>query len=662
MKTGDAPFGRLIAFAVVVGVLGAATAIAVRGALSEGLALLYHASDVVSGIRAMPAWVRILAPAAGGVVAGTIVALVLRRGSPGVADVMEAVALGRGRPRFRAAVAQAAASVAASLGGGSIGREGPLIQLGAGVGHGVARRATESNRARRALVAAGTSAGFAAAYNTPIAAVLFVLEVVVGTLTVEVLIPVLVATAVGTALTRAVIGGGPIYGARAFVLISPAEFIAFGAIGVLCAFGGVGFMKLLGLGERSFQRLRVARPVRAGIGGLLVGLVVWRLPEVAGNGYEPLREILDGRFALGALLLLAVAKAFASTASVSSGSPGGVFTPNMLVGASIGAACGELVTWIAPHAGVLPGGYALVGMAAAVAATTHAPLMATALAFELSGDYEIVLPLLLATAIATLLARRLQHDSIYTAELRRRGIWWEGSLAERLARAARARDLMEPDPPIVPASEPLASALARLADIRGRLLYVVDDGPLRAISLTAAKRYWSAAVRGEPLAPITAGDAAGPVKTVRPDDSLLEIGEKLWIVDWGELPIVDPAAPSRPIGTVTRRALLGAFDRELLQRDVLTTRVFAPGDGVDYLELPDGHRVAIVPAPARMLDQPLDVGRLRAELGVIVIGIRRDAGDLAPRWLDPDAVRELERGDHVMVIATEAELASLQAR
>ena len=205
MKTGDAPLGRQIGFAIVVGVLGAATAIAIRGVLQAGLALLYGAHDIVSGMTELPGWLRVLGPCAGGVVAGTLVVLLLRRGSPGVADVMEAVALGRGRPRLGGAAAQAAGSVAASLGGGSIGREGPLIQLGAGVGHAVAIRATSSNRARRALVAAGTAAGFAAAYNTPIAAVLFVLEVVVGTMTVEVLIPVLVATAVGTAVTRAVL-------------------------------------------------------------------------------------------------------------------------------------------------------------------------------------------------------------------------------------------------------------------------------------------------------------------------------------------------------------------------------------------------------------------------------------------------------------------------
>jgi CIC family chloride channel protein len=659
---GEAPqLGRLIAAAVVVGALGAGTAIAVRLVLTEGLAWLYGTDDVVSGLAQLPAWQRILAPAIGGVVAGLVVAALIRK-SQGVADVMEAVALGRGRPRFRIAAAQAAGTVAAQLGGGSLGREGPLIQLGAGVGHNVASWISESGAERRALIAAGTAAGFAAAYNTPIAAVLFVLEVVVGVATLDVMIPVAVATAIGTALTRAIVGGGPIYGARAFALVDNRELFAYLALAVVAAAAAVGFMQLLALGERGFAKLaRWPRAVRAGLGGLLVGLVAWKLPAVAGNGYEPLRAILDG-VALDALLLLALAKAAATTVSVASGSPGGVFTPTMLVGACAGAAVGDLVARIAPFGDrVLPGGYALVGMAAAVAATTHAPLMATALVFELSGDYAIVLPLLFTTAIATLLARVVSPDSIYTAELRRRGIPWEGTVAERLAHAARARDLMEPDPIAVSADTPIDVALAKLADGRGRLVYVVGSGPVRAISLTTAKGMWAAAMRGEPLPAKSAGDLATAITMVRPEDSLLEIGEKLWHVDWGELPVVDPATPDRVLGTVTRRGLLGAFDRELIQRDVLTTRV-ASDDGNDYLELPDGHRVAVVATPAWLVGRIPDLATLGRDFGIKLIAVRRDAGgDAPPRWHDADAGLALAATDRLMVIGTSAELERLAA-
>src|SRR5262245_44336962 len=241
--------GRLILAAAFVGAAGAATAIAVRLVLHHGLGALYATDDVVRGLAAQPAWLRVLAPALGGAIAGLLVTVLIRRGAPGVADVMEAVALGRGRPRLGAAAAQALGTVAAVLGGGSIGREGPLIQLGAGAGHAVAIRVTTSSRERRALAAAGTAAGFAAASHTPRAAVLFVLEVVVGAATLDVMIPVAVATAIGTALTRAVVGGGPIYGERAFALVSVSEFVAFAAVGAVAALAGVGFLKLIGGGE-----------------------------------------------------------------------------------------------------------------------------------------------------------------------------------------------------------------------------------------------------------------------------------------------------------------------------------------------------------------------------------------------------------------------------
>jgi len=260
----------------------------------------------------------------------------------------------------------------------------------------------------------------------------------------------------------------------------------------------------------------------------------------------------------------------------------------------------------------------------------------------------------------------LFRSSIYTAELERRGIPWEGTVAERLARTAHARDLMEVAPPTTDASTPLEVALGRLAEGRGRLLYVVDAGPLRAISLTTAKQLWAETMRGGALPPgATAGDHAVAVATVEPDDTLLEVGEKLWTVDWGELPVVDPLEPGRLLGVVTRRGLLGAFDRELIGRDLLTTRVLAPGadgDQVGYLELPDGHRVAIVPTPAALVGRPPDPAALRADLGVILIAVQRPGGgDAGVRWHDADTPIALGPDDRLMVIATAAELARLDA-
>jgi CIC family chloride channel protein len=430
------PFGQLwrLALGVVLVALAAALfAIAFRAGIAFVLERALGATDVVSAMRALPIGARLACPALGGLLAGLLGLLVAQApAGHGVGDVMEAVVLGRVRLSFRVTLIKSAASFLAIVFGGSIGREGPLIQFGGAAGKLVAGRLGLSLDRARLLIAAGTAAGFAAAYNTPFAAVLFVLEVVTGMVVLDAILPALVATVIAAALTRSVVGEGPIYGQRAFHLHSMLELLAFAGLGIVTALGAQGFMRLLSFGEQAFRQPWLGLPWRPALGGALAGAIAAALPEVAGNGYEPLDALLDGQLAVGFVAWLLIGKCFATTASVSSGSPGGVFTPTLLLGGAIGM----LYACALGRAGVLlgpPGGYALVGMAAATAATTHAPLMAAVMVFELSGDYAVALPLVLATAIATLVSRALRRDSIYAAELSQRGVGWEVTMEGRRA-------------------------------------------------------------------------------------------------------------------------------------------------------------------------------------------------------------------------------------
>ncbi len=413
----------------LVAAAAAGFAIAFRALLSAMWIAVAQTSDVVTAMIEAPWYGRLLLPAAGGLLAGVLVRIAARKpGGHGVGDVMEAVALGRIRLSLPVALIRAAASWFAIVCGGSLGREGPLIQFGGAAGQDIGVRLALSIEQRRILIAAGTAAGFAAAYNTPLAAVAFVLEVVAGVVVMDTIVPTLVATVLATALTRAVVGAGPIYGVRTFVAPDLRELAAFALVGAVAALVAWSFTQLVAAAERLVRA--VPSPWRQTIGGIGAGAIVMVLPAVAGNGYEPLDALLDGKLAIEAVALLLFAKMFATTSSVASGSPGGVFTPSMLIGGCTGYLIG--VGLDAAGFAVSPaGGYALVGMASAIAATTHAPLMAAVLAFEVSGDYGVVLPLVLATAIATALARKLGRDSIYTAELRARGVTWELTLAGR---------------------------------------------------------------------------------------------------------------------------------------------------------------------------------------------------------------------------------------
>lgn len=414
-----------------VALLASGFAIAFRAALVLVVHRFGNGPDVVSAARLAPVWLRLLAPAVGGLLAGLLGILVARApAGQGVADVMEAVVLGRVRLSMRVTLLKSLSSWLAIASGGSLGREGPLIQFGGAAGKWVSDRLALPLPRTRVLIAAGTAAGFTAAYNTPFAAVLFVLEVVVGVVALDTIVPVLIATAIAAALTRAVVGSGPIYGQRSFELLAPFELLAFGGLGLFAAVGAQGFMRLLSWGEALFRQPWLKPPWRSALGGLLAGALVAVLPEVAGNGYEPLNALLNGWFAIKFTLVLLLGKCVATTASVSSGNPGGVFTPTLLLGGGLGFVYGVVLSSLGMHVGAA-GGYALVGMAAATAATTHAPLMAAVMVFELSGDYAIALPLVLATALATFASRRLRRDSIYTAELRERGVAWQVTLDGR---------------------------------------------------------------------------------------------------------------------------------------------------------------------------------------------------------------------------------------
>jgi CIC family chloride channel protein len=419
---------RFLAALCLVAVGASLFAVTFRSLLALLYTSAYHARNVVDAITRLPWWTRLLVPTVAGFLAGVVSCL--RPASQGVSNVMEAVVLGNVRLSLRTTLSRVVSSWIAIGGGMSIGREGPLIEFGGTLGATLGHRLNTTLTGTRVLVAAGTAAGFASAYNTPFAAILFVFETVLGIAAPEALLPTIAATVISTMLTRAVVGAGPIYGQRAFALQSPTELAWLALLGAVAALGAFAFKRTLQLCEQFFHRYPVPQPWRATLGGALVGAIAIVVPQVAGNGYEPLNVILDRQMALSLVAGLMVAKIVATSGSVASGVPGGIFTPTLLTGAAFG-------TLMAPAVGLLTGAtpnagsYALVGMAAATAASIHAPITAAVLVFELSGDYGIVLPLLLATVVATTVSRALGSESVYEAELRRKGVWWQLTLEGR---------------------------------------------------------------------------------------------------------------------------------------------------------------------------------------------------------------------------------------
>jgi chloride channel protein, CIC family len=425
-------------FAAAVAAVAAGTAlfaVGFRALLGTVYQQLFHATNVVAAVTSLSPLARVATLLAGGFLAGAI-SLLRRSARQDVSNVMEAVALGRVRLSFRTTLRRVTSSWVAIASGMSIGREGPLIEFGGTLGAAIGRMSRLPLSGTRVLVAAGTAAGFAAAYNTPFAAVLFVLETVVGIAALEAVIPTICATVIASLIVRAVVGGGPLYGAHAFAVTSAWEYPLFLVLAIVGAGIAAGFRHALRLSERLFERIALPVPMRSAAGGLIVGGLAVLLPQVAGNGYEPLNQLLDGALAWRVAVALLVGKILATSASVGSGVPGGIFTPVLLVGGIGGALWGGLVSiyWSVPASHL--GSYVLIGMAATTAASTHAPLTATVFVFEISGDYAIALPLLLVTSLATAVSRGWGAVSVYEAELRRRGLEWRLTLEGRAVNSA----------------------------------------------------------------------------------------------------------------------------------------------------------------------------------------------------------------------------------
>lgn len=434
MSTPQRPsnIAKLCLAVVLTALLVCGFAIVFRSAINYFFNSVYSAKDVVSAFRRLPWYLRLVVPAAGGAFAGYVASHAAKhRSGHGVGGVMESIVLGTSRISLRASLWKAFGCWCAIISGGSIGREGPIIQMGGALGELVAKKLGLTRSETRKILCAGIAAGFSAAYNTPLAAILFVLEVVTGIVAVDLVLITVFGAASATFLTRLAIGGGPIYGERSFGMASEWELGAYMLLGILSGVAGAIFILLLKYGERAFERIPCGPIARPALGGMAVGLLLILYPEVAGNGYETINDVLDAKLLASTLLVLVFFKSLATTASVSSGAPGGVFTPTLFLGAALGGSFGSILQSTWSNFGFDLGAYALVGMAAVCAATIHAPILASVLTFELSGDYKIVIPLLISTSIATLISKSIHPFSIYESELAKQGIGWRMTLEGR---------------------------------------------------------------------------------------------------------------------------------------------------------------------------------------------------------------------------------------
>ncbi len=511
-------------------------------------------------------WRRILVPVLGSLSTGYLLwrYFPFARGS-GIPQTKFALFINDGRILFRTVLGKFFCCSASLASGIALGREGPSVQVGAGLASVIARNLGLSPKQVKALVPAGCAAALAAAFNTPIAAVLFTLEEIMGDLHASVLGSVVLSSATSWMVLHLVLGDDPLFHVAGYRLVNPGELSIYAVLGVVGGLGSVCFVKLL-LGLRAwFLRLPKwtvwFQPV---VGGLTVGLMGYFVPQVLGVGYNHVEKVLNGDIVLKMVALLAVLKIVATAVCYASGNAGGIFGPALFIGAMMGAAVGGVAHALFPGSTAGPGAYALVGMGTAFAGIVRTPLTSVIMIFEITRDYTIIVPLMVSNLIAYFISSKLQKQPIYEALAYQEGVHLPTAHSRSQAERMQVRQAMRPAPAVLSPDVTIAMVLRQM-----------QNSALDAWPVGDAEGLWEMVRRSELEQAADDGAANQKVAEIlgegfrsgfstaeehlHPDHSLSLALEKMGTSGVNVLPVVSRANVRQLLGIIALGDILDAY-------------------------------------------------------------------------------------------------------
>lgn len=532
----------------------------------------------------------LVAPALGGLLVG----LLIHRYSPesrghGVAEVMESMAVHNARIPAKTAVFKGLTASLSIASGGSVGREGPIVQIGSAVGSAIGQRLNVSRTQLRTLAGCGAAAGIAASFDAPIAGAMFALEILLADFGVATFSPIVLSSVLATVTSRALlhqaaVASGDVATSVApmatahhreivqlgYRLVSPYEIGPYLVLGVLCGIIALAFIASLDRMEGLFAgkwggpvgaRLRQLPPwAKPAIGGLFLGMVGLFVPHVLGTGYETMNAVLQENLGVWLVLAILLAKIVATSLTLGSGASGGAFFPAIFLGAMAGSVFGSVVNRILPDITASSGAYALVGMGALVAGATQGPLTGMIMMFELTGDYQIILPLMVACLAASLLVNRWLGHSMYTLSLAQRGINPRAGRELALLRGVPVRVALSGKVSPIAADTPLSKVIERITAAPDRGHPVVDaEG--RYIGMLSVHDLRTVLFDDDLAEEVVAAGLARNIPPVAEDEDLQTALERITTLDVDHLPVVSERHPGKVVGCISRRDLLLAYQQ-----------------------------------------------------------------------------------------------------
>lgn len=489
----------------------------------------------------------------------------------GVPEVMSAVARKGGVIRPRLVFIKMFVSAICIGSGGSVGREGPIVQIGSAIGSFFGRFFKMPSFAVTVLVGCGAAAGISATFNAPIAGTLFASEVILKDIRITSVTPILISSLVADSISRAYYGNIPAFIVSQYELASYGELSLYCLLGVLAGLVAVVFIKVLYKTEDIFDVIKIHWLLKAAIGGMLLGLVSMFYPEINGVGYGVIENVLNnpGQFGIIFLSLLCILKIVMTSVTIGAGGSGGVFAPSLFMGAALGGLFGVCVQGVPYFDIASPGAYALVGMSAVVAGTTHAPIQAILILVEMTGDYEIILPIMMSCIISHVVAKKIESGSIYTMKLRRRGETMEIGKDKSILKHLRVADVIVRNCITVQLLTPLHEILRIMRTSNADAFPVLNEQKefvgmidLRQISNVL---HSDTLLSDEAQKHLLAKDLVLTDQyTLTLDQDLLEVYNEMSVEEHECLPVVDEDDEKKLIGIVTRFHVMYRYNKEMV--------------------------------------------------------------------------------------------------
>ncbi len=622
--------------------------------------------SVLGALSTTPWWQIVLGTFLGGILVGPLVYFFAREAKGhGVPEVMNSVALEGGKIRPRVVLVKAVASAITIGTGGSVGQEGPIIQIGAAAGSSLGQWLKVSSEHLRVLVACGAAGGIAATFNAPIAGVVFAIEIIVGNYALPTLTPMVLASVLATVVRRAMEGDFASFSIPAYHMVSPFEILPYLGLAALCAAMAVIFSRSLYKMEDLVDAIPIPEWSKTGLGMLALGFLVMAVPRLYGGGYETMTAALRGELVWTTLLGLFALKLVATNWTLAWGGSGGIFAPSLFLGAALGGAYGQWIHGLFPQWTAESGAYGVVGMAAMVAGATHAPMTAFLIIFEMTADYHLILPLMMCSILASYFASVLDRDSIYTRKLTRRGVDLSKGMEVSIMQGVRVRDVMNRHVEPIREETHFDAMLGVILNSRSATHYVVDkENHYQGIIDSQAMKDMLSE-RDALSALLVAKDVANhdAVSTVTIDDTLADCMEKFSLYLTDELPVVDSETGNRFLGAISRREILAVYSREVLRQGAegmrFVSREQKQEERTGYVDIPDDLTLGRVVVGSKLEGKTLAELDLRNRHQLTVVAIREvPLEGRAPTTRIPDPHLPLVKGESLLMVGTPQDLAN----